>query len=425
MKLNTLIEQTFNSFIDAAQNTQLVLLHPRSKFRSALVANLVGHPDLHTFYYAMTGDDLDLASLLAHMTHDLANQHPTFGRNINMLTQYYSDSKAFDDVVNAFAKDLAEISDDPYFFILDEYDLSDSADDIQRFIEHLLDVAPPHCTFVINSRTLPRLPWVALVAQQKAVLLEDTELITDNFYELTEPHSERDNLEIYALGPGHVLMNGTPIDSWEGHLPRLLFFFALDRPVITRSEICSTFWPDLESEQAVNVFHVTKRRLHKALEMDVLVHEDGYYRINPELGIKYDVMDFVSALMEGRNTQLDIATRLKAWTRIVEMYSGPFLQGHIDTWILARREDYQVGYLEALTSIAYERLKQDRKEQALAMFQKAVTENNRRQDIHREIMKLYASMGRRSEAASHYKEIAEQLKIEPETKQTYTDIMQS
>jgi DNA-binding SARP family transcriptional activator len=48
--------------------------------------------------------------------------------------------------------------------------------------------------------------------------------------------------------------------------------------------------------------------------------------------------------------------------------------------------------------------------------------------LHREIMKLYASLGRRSEAASHYQMLAENLKArgrEPaeETTQLYQELM--
>ena len=160
---------------------------------------------------------------------------------------------------------------------------------------------PSHCQMVINSRTLPRLPWVSLIAQKKAVILHDDMLVSSDFYDMrTEGHPR---LEVYALGPGYVLLNGEPIDTWEGHLPRLLFFFALDRPVVTRSEICQAFWPDLDNDQAVNVFHVTKRRLHKALDFDVLVHEGGYYRVNPEVSIYYDIMAFVGALVKGRSPE--------------------------------------------------------------------------------------------------------------------------
>lgn len=181
------------------------------------------------------------------------------------------------------------MSQEPFYLILDEYDRSDSADDIQRFVEKLVANPSHNCRIIINSRTLPRLPWVSLIAQKRAVLLEDNLLIKHDFYRVETGGKYK--LEVFALGPGHVLMNGTAIESWEGHLPRLLFFFALDRPIITRSEICQAFWPELHMDQAVNVFHVTKRRLHKALDMDVLVHDGGYYRVNPDMAIHYDVMD--------------------------------------------------------------------------------------------------------------------------------------
>ena len=115
--------------------------------------------------------------------------------------------------------------------------------------------------------------------------------------------------------------------------------------------------------------------------------------------------------------------RMKAWQKCINMYRGPFLQGHNDDWILRRREDYKTGYLEALTSMANIRLDDGRTEQALNLYQKAVTEDNHRQDLHREIMRLFTSMGRRSEAAAHYQSLTDEITLEPETEETYQEIM--
>ncbi|MEL6149346.1 MAG: bacterial transcriptional activator domain-containing protein [Chloroflexota bacterium] len=422
MKLKELIDRSYQTFHHHASTARIILLHPQSHYRSVLVARLINSPDVRTIYYAMGPDDLNLESLISGLTHDLANQHPTFGRHTNMLPpDVYSDPAQLDLLLETFARDLDEVFEDDFYFILDEYDRSDTADDIQQFVERLSRVLPDQCRIIINSRTLPRLPWVSLVAQGLAVLLEDDQLIEDNFYSLTEDSEE--TLEVYALGPGFVLMNGKPIETWEGHLPRLLFFFALDRPVVTRSEICHAFWPELDTDQAVNVFHVTKRRLHKALQMDVLVHDEGYYRVNPQFAVSYDVMDFVHILMEGRDESLGKKGRMKAWQRAIDMYRGPFLQGHSDHWISSRRYDYQTGYLEALTSMATVRLNEGRKEHALSLFQKAVTEDNTRQDLHREIMRLFASMGRRSEAAGHYQAVSEAIMVDEETEAVYAEIM--
>lgn len=422
MKLHNLIDQAYATFQEQSANARVILLHPRSNYRSVLVAKLINESQKRVFYYAMGPDDINVQSFLSGITHDLANQHPTFGRYINILPP--KEHQNFDLLVETFARDLSEMSDEEFLLILDEYDRSDAADDVQMFLERLIGKLPPNCKIVLNSRTLPRLPWVSLIARKQAVMVQDDQLIKRDFYEIQS--GGKNKLEVFALGPGYILMDGQPIDAWEGHLPRLLFFFALDRASITRSEICQAFWPELETDQAVNVFHVTKRRLHKALDMDVLVHEDGYYRVNPDLAIQYDVMDFVGALMDGRSE--DNPNRIASWQRAIEMYRGPFLQGHSDAWITSRRRDFQTGYLEALTEMARVRLAEDRPEHALGLFQRALSEDTSREDIHREIMQLFTRLGRRSEAAAHYQRLVDDLARNnhepmPETKALYQDIM--
>jgi DNA-binding SARP family transcriptional activator len=422
VKLHDLIEQSYQNFIEQSADARVILLHPQSRYRSILVAKLINSPDMNVFYYAMGPDDINVDSFLSGITHDLANQYPTFGRHINILPP--KDHNNFDLVLDTFARDLSEMSSAEFLLILDEYDRSDSADDVQRFVEKLIARLPSNCRLVINSRTLPRLPWVSLIAQKQAVLLQDEKLISRDFYDIET--DGKNKLEVFALGPGYILMDGSSIDSWEGHLPRLLFFFALDRPSITRSEICQAFWPELDTDQAVNVFHVTKRRLHKALDMDVLVHGDGYYRVNPDLAIHYDVMEFVHALMEGRDE--NNPNRVAAWQKAIEMYRGPFLQGHSDAWILNRRKDFQAGYLEALAQMAYVRLSEDRPEHALGLFQRALAEDSTRENLHRDVMQLYTRLGRRSEAAQHFQKLKDEMAKtgkEPssETKTLYEEIM--
>ncbi|MBN8635597.1 MAG: hypothetical protein J0M07_09780 [Anaerolineae bacterium] len=332
-----------------------------------------------------------------------------------------SDLKA---IITTFARDIGELSEKPFYLILDEYDRSDEADDIQMFIEKLTAHLPDHCKLIINSRTLPRLPWVSMIARGDAVIIEDEQVIRRDFYEIQGKGSKM--LEVYALGPGFVLLNDQPIDSWEGHLPRLLFFFALDRPVITRSEICQAFWPELDMDQAVNVFHVTKRRLHKALDMDVLVHDEGYYRVNPDLDIYYDVMHYVAHLMDARDQRS--SSTLAAWQRTIDLYRGPFLQGHNDGWIQDRRADFRAGYLEALMNMAQYRLTEDRPEHALSLYQRALSEDNQREDLHREVMNLFSKLGRRSEAAAHYQRLCDDfgragIAVSDETNRLYQQIM--
>jgi DNA-binding SARP family transcriptional activator len=422
MELRNLVGASYQTFKERTSDASVALLHPRSHYRSMLVAQLMNDPAMRVFYYAMGPDDVNVQSFLSGITHDLANQHPTFGRHLNQI--HFESQPDHAELLEAFVQDVEELSDEPFLLILDEYDRTDSADDLQAFVEQAIVRLTPDSKLVINSRTLPRLPWVSLIAQRKAVVLEDDKVVATDFYDMKTDGANL--LEVNALGPGYVLLNNQPVDTWEGHLPRLLFFFALDRPVVTRSEICQAFWPDLDNDQAVNVFHVTKRRLHKALDFDVLVHEGGYYRVNPDVSVNYDIMSFVGALVKGRSPET--TDKAAAWQEAIDLYRGPFLQGHSDDWIMERRQEYQAGYLEALSEMARIRLDEGRQEHALGLLLRAVGENDRFEPIHRQIMQLYADLGRRSEAAGHYQKLVERLRSdgrapEAETQALYQSIM--
>lgn len=407
MSLQSLVADAYKAFQYYSEGAQVVLLHPESRLRSMLVAHLLNETPKPIFYYAIGADDVSIESFIDGITHDLANQHPTFGRYLYQTNWREYERLDLEAAVDAFVADLDEISSDPYMLILDDFDASDTADLIQVFWERVVRKLPPQCQLVINSRTLPRMPWVSLMARKQAVMLKDSEVVRELFY---RPPMLDASVQIDAigLGPGSVTINGKTIEDWEGHLPRLLLFFVLERPLATRDEICRTFWPDLDSEQAVNVFHVTKRRLHKALDYDVLVHQDGYYQVNPEAAVSYDVEHFTAQLMKGRLAATD-EEAFNFWQTAANAYSGPFLQGHTEYWIEERRDDFLMGYLEAMSALAHLRLAEGRDEQALALLIKAVNEDARYESIHRDIMQLYVKLGRRGEAAGHYKQLLEML----------------
>ncbi len=426
MSFNAILDRLVAAFEAHTQDARVILLHAKGRYRTALVSHLLSDGRFKTFYYALGPDDTDVKTFLSGFIHDISEQNPRFGTNVNQVG--LQDPANLPRLMEAFVSDLEVLSETPYLLILDEFDRPDIVDDLQAFIEQLVESLPEHCRLVLSGRNLPRLPWLSLIAQKKAVILRDDELVAENFYENQNRVDPR--VEISALGPGNVILDGELVETWEGHLPRLLFFFALERPFVTRSEICQSFWPELQNEQAVNVFHVTKRRLHKALDalgMDILIHENGYYRVNPALSIYYDVVDYVAALVQGRNGETPQA-RLQAYERAIKMHERHFLQGHNEAWIQRRRAEYRAGYIEALCGMAEVRLGEDRPEHALALLQKAATEDPSRQDLHRRIMKLYADLGRRSEAASHFSRLQaylndHDLELEAETKKVYKEVM--
>lgn len=50
-------------------------------------------------------------------------------------------------------------------------------------------------------------------------------------------NGEETLLEVRAFGEGRVHVNGRSVDNWDGALPRALFFYLVDKGMVTRAEI--------------------------------------------------------------------------------------------------------------------------------------------------------------------------------------------
>ncbi len=426
MNLKTLSSAAYETCHRFAQDAKIILLHPSSRYRSVIVARLLADPQYATLYYALDHDDASLPNFLRGLMNGLALQHPTLGRRLSLLpeTVFKRPDKRMDAVLRVLLDELGELTDGEFFLVLDEFDRAEMADDVLRFVERLSQLAPQRMKIVLNGRLLPRLPWLSMIARRHAVILRDSQILRQDIYEKRKSDGAR--FKALAIGPGYVFRDDYLVEGWEGHLPLLLLFYALDRPAVTRNDICATFWPKLHIHQAVNVFHVTKRRLHKALGLDILLHDGRYYRANPRIPHYFDAIDFVEKLLEGRYGEPQDSFEL--WQELAKLYRGPFLQGHKEPWIIERRAAYRIAYLEALENIADLWAAQERDELALHTLTRAVETDYSREGIHRKLLRLYARLGRRAEAVAHYRELERwtknnKKKLSGETRQLFSDII--
>lgn len=86
------------------------------------------------------------------------------------------------------------------------------------------------------------------------------------------------------------------------------------------------------------------------------------------------------------------------------------MQGATEQWIVNRRQDYQAGYIEALTCLADYEVRCGRTEHALSLYHKAVIADVKREEIHRIILTMYQQQGRGSEVVAHYRTMIDKLK---------------
>lgn len=236
-------------------------------------------------------------------------------------------------------------------------------------------------------------------------------------------------LEIYALGEGQVTRDGHTVASseWQAAMAKELFFYILLHGPLERDAIGVVFWPDLSTKKMADSFHTTLYRIRRAIGADVVVMEDGQYRLG-DVDYWFDAEEFEALVRRARLLPPHDWQTEDLWRRAVALYRGDFLIEVERVWCVPKREQLREMYVEALVGVG--RCHEARRDfqGAIGWYRHALGVNELREDIHRRIMHCYAEAHRRAEALAQYHRCREilrrELRIEPssETKKLYERI---
>jgi DNA-binding SARP family transcriptional activator len=203
-------------------------------------------------------------------------------------------------------------------------------------------------------------------------------------------------LEVFALGSGRAFVDGKEISDWEGSLPRRLFFYLVDRGMVTRSQIFDTIWPGLPIREATNVFHVTKRKVNEVLGFDLTIYWGGFYRLSPEIDLVYDVAAFMGNLQASAVAEAEPALALL--NPSLGMYRGDFLSGMDLEWAKARRAELRILHSEALAAAAHLHDQQQQPDLAIGRYSRAYAFNPVRSETARKLIQVYSASERKTDA---------------------------
>ncbi|MBI5667312.1 MAG: hypothetical protein HZC41_04830 [Chloroflexi bacterium] len=315
----------------------------------------------------------------------------------------------------ALATDLGAVnSKQETVLFIDEFDRIPFDADVQEFARSLVANLPSHTQIAISSRLLTYQPWYSMIVAGDAVVL-GTEYRKDQAM-FTLDKNPRPQLEVYAFGRGHALVNGQEITNWDGALPRNLFFFFMDHALVTRNEIFATFWPELSVKEATNVFHVTKRKISERISMKVVEggnyeltqYNGGFYVPSDKVVRHYDVADFEAALQQAMMTG-DDREEERLLSQAIELYKAPFLQTVDMDWANRRRDQLRQQFAQALISMGRLYKRQGDNLRAVGYFIRSLKETPEREDIHREIMNIYLKLGRKEDARAQYQKLCDTL----------------
>ena len=213
---------------------------------------------------------------------------------------------------------------------------------------------------------------------------------------------QRARLRVNALGPLQVLVDGKPVEA-----PRELLVYLLLHPEgRTKEQVGLAFWPEASTAQLRNNFHVTLHRLRKALGgADWVVLERERYRIDPELIEGFDVAAFEQAIKAGR---LEEGTAL---------YRGDLLDGEsVGDWSLEHRDRLQRVYVDALMKLGARFAKAGHHEKAADAYRRVLARDEMHEEALQGLMGCHAALGERPQALRAYRQFAEKLKTEFQSK---------
>ena len=402
---------SFESFRASSEGKKVILLYPWTNHRNVFLSYFLKDLSKGLLYYRLPENAGTLASWLRGLVDEIRYVESGFGQALENILA----SGAASDIGEALAADLAVLNLERAALYLDELDRIPHDEEFRQFMNALIANLPDKAQLVINSRLLTYDPWMSWVNRDEVVVL-GTEHRSSNLL-FSKSSNLKPQLEVYAFGRGHAVSNGREIGSWDGALPRNLFFYFIDSPLVTRDQIFEIFWPKLSVRDATNVFHVTKRKITERISTyvgdgqnyELTRYSTGFYVPSDKIVRHYDVADFEQA-MEGALLSKDAHERELLYLRAIEIYKAPFLHPLRLPWVEARRDQLKSLYAEALIGMARLKTEHGAWEQALGYFARALRQAPQREDIHRGAMQMYFNLGRNADARQQYIRLERLLK---------------
>lgn len=412
MFLHKVTHVSLDSFHEKSRGKKVVLLYPWTNYRNLFLAYFLNGARDGLLYYRVIGQTqpLELTDVIADLLDQLSPVVGNFGKKTRAALKKPNPVA----LGEALAADIAAYSKDPTVLYIDEVDKIPLDDQFTKFIDALVDNLPANAQLAVSSRLLTYNPWAAMVANGNAIVLGTEQHKDDMMF--TVEDEPRPQIEVFAFGRGHVLVNGQPITNWDGALPRNLFFFFLDRPLVTRDEIFEVFWPALSVKEATNVFHVTKRKITERINMKVqqsgsfelTQYNSGFYLPSDKVVRHYDVSDFVESVEKGI-VATDEREQQYLFARAIDLYKAPFLQTIEMEWVINRREQLRMMYAQALIGMGRLCAGDGDDRRALGYLTRALKETPEREDIHRQVMSLYVKLDMPDDAVAQYHHLANYL----------------
>ena len=236
-------------------------------------------------------------------------------------------------------------------------------------------------------------------------------------------------LTLYLLGPPRVERDGVPIEVDTRKAIALLAYIAVTAATQRRSCLVNLLWPEYDHARGRAALRRTLYALKKALVGDWLEVDREGIGLNPGADIWMDVDQFRRHLA-GCEAHGHAATQVcpacvAPLTEAVALYRGDFLSGfslrdsyNFDDWLLFQADALRRELAGALERLVHWHSAQREFDPAVAYAKRWLALDPLGEQVHCELMRVYAWSGQRSAALCQYEEcvriLQDQLDVPPE-----------
>jgi DNA-binding SARP family transcriptional activator len=310
--------------------------------------------------------------------------HPNFRHHRYFLSTLLSMGNAlylrFDEV--GFEENWLHTSRPFELLILDEFDRlpeTVAGEYLERVLnEHL------SCRIVLFSRHLPDL--TPNHRAQASIFPIDEEIGLIDYF----GRQERTVVEFFGFGSGAIAINGKRIDLWQDEAQVLILFYLLEKGRVKRETLISLFWSDASVKAGIKGFHNIKTRLKELLRLELVVFRAGFYQLNPDMEIVYDVSSYQRLVNAAYYAPPSLSETLFAQAQ--DVYKGDFLRGSKAAWVRALRSNLCKTQAEIQTRLAQIYIEQAQEDRASAWYSFAFKHNPARDDVVMALMRLFLKM---------------------------------
>ena len=190
--------------------------------------------------------------------------------------------------------------------------------------------------------------------------------------------------------------------------------------------LMATLWPEDEPEVAHHKLQVAvsalRRSLNSGFDCDpgggYILCKNRVYQLNPSISLRTDVDEFLSFYQVGQQSSSD--SMAIQFEKACQLYIGPYLTEDLYAdWSFMRREQLSHVYLSMCSTLAGYYLEAGRYEDTLKWATAILKENQSDEAAHRQLIRAYFALGRRSDALRQFHRcqyiLNEELGVQPMT----------